>query len=79
SIPPSSLAKAQAVVLGIRHDYSCQQAVAAVATWQENKPKPHKVRKKVHGKIQVRTVTPPYNVPKPTIPTYCPGQQGGSG
>jgi PPM family protein phosphatase len=73
SIPPSGLSKAKGVVLGIRHGYACQQAIIAVRTWQANKPKPRKVRKKVHGKTVVHTVIPPYR-PKPPVPAYCPPQ-----
>ena len=73
SIPPSGLSKAKGVVLGIRHGYACQQAIIAVRTWQANKPKPRKVKKRVHGKTVVHTVIPPYR-PKPSVPAYCPPQ-----
>jgi serine/threonine protein phosphatase PrpC len=73
SIPSSGLAKARSVVLGIRRDYACQQATAAVATWQAGKPRPRKVREKVHGKTVVRTIVPPYRK-KPLVPSYCPPQ-----
>jgi len=73
SIPSSGLAKARSVVLGIRHDYACQQAAAAVAKWQAGKPRPRKVRRKEHGKTVVRTVVPSYK-PKPLVPSYCPRQ-----
>jgi hypothetical protein len=61
------------VVLGIRRDYACQTAGAAVAKWQAGKPRPRKVRKKVHGKTVVSTVLPHYK-PKPLVPAYCPRQ-----
>jgi hypothetical protein len=73
SIPSSGLAKARSVVLGIRRDYACQTAGAAVAKWQAGKPRPRKVRKKVHGKTVVSTVLPHYK-PKPLVPAYCPRQ-----
>jgi protein phosphatase len=73
SIPSSGLAKARSVVLGIRRDYACQTADAAVAKWQAGKPRPRKVRKKVHGKTVVSTVLPHYK-PKPLVPAYCPRQ-----
>jgi protein phosphatase len=77
SIPPSNLTKAESVVTGIRHDYTCQQANASLAYWVAHKPKPHFVTKKVNGKKVRRKVTPPYG-PKPVIPSYC-SPSGGSG
>jgi len=77
SIPPSNLTKAESVVTGIRHDYTCQQANASLADWVAHKPKPHFVTKRVNGKKVRRKVTPPYP-PKPVIPSYC-SPSGGSG
>jgi protein phosphatase len=77
SIPPSNLTKAESVVTGIQHDYTCQQANASLAYWVAHKPKPHVVIKKVNGKRVRKKVTPRYK-PKPVIPSYC-SQSGGSG
>ena len=77
TITASGLADARHIVLNIRHDYLCQRAFAAVAQWEAGKPKPYKVRKKVHGKTVVHTVVPQYR-PKPPVPAYCP-QQGAAG
>jgi PPM family protein phosphatase len=71
TIPASGLANARGIVLNIRHGYLCQQAFAAVAKWAAGKPKPRKVRKKVHGKTVVHTVVPHYRR-KPSVPAYCP-------
>ncbi len=76
TITASGLADARRIVLNIRHGYLCQQAAAAVAKWQAGKPRPRKVKKRVHGKTVVHTVYPPYR-PKPPVPGYCP-QQGAS-
>jgi len=78
SITATGLADARRIVLNIRHGYLCQQAFAAVQRWEAGKPKPRKVRKKVHGKTVVRTIVPPYR-PKPAVPGYCPAQQGAAG
>ncbi len=78
TITASGLADAQRIVLNIRHGYLCQRAFAAVQRWEAGKPKPRKVRKKVHGRTVVRTVTPPYR-PKPAVPGFCAAQQGTSG
>ena len=51
--------------------------IAATAKWEAGKPKPRKVKKKVHGKTVVHTVIPRYR-PKPSVPAYCP-PQGASG
>jgi PPM family protein phosphatase len=77
TIMASGLADAQGIVLNIRHGYVCQQAFTAVQQWTAGKPKPHKVKRKVHGKTVVHVVTPKYR-PKPPVPSYCPPQQGGS-
>jgi serine/threonine protein phosphatase PrpC len=79
TIPPSGLAKAKQVVVGIQHDYTCQQYNVALQNWQAHKPKP--VKKKVkepHGKTKIVTTTPRYR-PKPPMPSFCTAQQGGSG
>jgi serine/threonine protein phosphatase PrpC len=78
TITAAGLTDARHIVLNIRHDYLCQQAFAAVQQWQAGKPKPRKVKTKVHGRTVVRTVTPPYR-PKPPVPSFCPPQQGGAG
>ena len=70
TITASSLTDARKTVQTIRDDYTCQQAVAAVAAWQKNKPKPVTRKVKVHGKTVTRTTTPHYR-PKPTVPGYC--------
>jgi len=77
TIPATGLADARSIVLNIRHGYVCQLAFAATAKWQAGKPRPRKVKKKVHGKTVVHTVIPPYR-PKPPVPAYCP-PQGASG
>jgi protein phosphatase len=73
TIPATGLANARSIVLNIRHGYVCQLAFAATAKWAAGKPKPRKVKKKVHGKSVVHTVIPPYR-PKPSVPAYCPPQ-----
>jgi serine/threonine protein phosphatase PrpC len=78
SIPSSGLAKAKKTVTGIRQDYSCQQANAAVAFWQAHKPKPVKTTKRINGKKVTVTKTPHYR-PRPAVPSYCTAAQGGSG
>jgi protein phosphatase len=78
SIPPSGLAKAKQVVVGIRHDYTCQQANVALAYWQAHKPKPVKTTKRVNGKRVTVTKTPRYR-PKPPMPPYCAAGQGSPG
>ncbi len=79
SIPPSNLAKAESVVTGIRHDYTCQQANASLAYWVAHKPKSSTkiVKKRVNGKIKRVRVPVPYP-PKPVVPSYCP-PSGGTG
>jgi hypothetical protein len=79
SIPPSNLTKAESVVTGIQHDYTCQQANASLANWVAHKPKSSTktVTKRVHGKIRHVKVKVKYP-PKPVIPSYCP-QSGGTG
>ncbi len=60
TIPASGLADAQRIVGRIRSDYQrCQNAYAALAKWQNIKPK------KVKGKLVPKP-------PKPTIPADCP-------
>jgi protein phosphatase len=73
TITATGLTDARHIVLNIRHDSVCQGAFAAVAKWQAGKPRPRKVRKKVHGKTVVSTVLPHYK-PKPPVPSYCPRQ-----
>jgi hypothetical protein len=75
SIPPSNLTKAESVVTGIRHDYTCQQANADLADWVAHKPKPHFVTKKINGKKVRKKVTPPYR-PKPVVPSSCSPSDG---
>jgi serine/threonine protein phosphatase PrpC len=70
TVTASSLTDARKTVQTIRDDYTCQQAVAAVAAWQKNKPKPVTRKVKVHGKTVTRTTIPHYR-PKPTVPGYC--------
>src|SRR5450755_3997645 len=77
TIMATGLADARSIVLNIRHGYLCKQAFAATARWAAGKPKPRKVRKRVHGKTVVHTVIPSYR-PKPPVPAYCP-PQGPSG
>jgi PPM family protein phosphatase len=77
TILATGLADARSIVLNIRHGYLCKRASAAVARWAAGKPRPRKVRKKVHGKTVVQKVVPHYR-PKPPVPSYCP-QQGTSG
>jgi protein phosphatase len=79
SIPPSNLTKAESVVTGIRHDYTCQQANASLAYWVAHKPKSSTkiVKKRVNGKIKRVRVPVPYP-PKPVVPSYCP-PSGGTG
>jgi hypothetical protein len=79
SIPPSNLTKAESVVTGIRHDYTCQQANASLAYWVAHKPKSSTkiVKKRVNGKIKRVRVPVPYP-PKPVVPSYC-SPSGGSG
>jgi protein phosphatase len=79
SIPPSNLTKAESVVTGIRHDYTCQQANAALAYWVAHKPKSSTkiVKKRVNGKIK-RVRVPVKYPPKPVVPSYC-SPSGGSG
>ena len=77
TISATGLADARGIVLNIRHGYVCQLANAAVAKWEAGKPKPRKVKEKVHGKTVVHTVVPRYR-PKPSVPAYCP-PQGTSG
>ena len=62
SIPPSNLTKAESVVTGIRHDYTCQQANADLADWVAHKPKSqYRDRKKrVNGKKAGQKVPVPY-------------------
>jgi protein phosphatase len=78
TILAGGLTDARRIVLNIRHDYLCQRAYAAVANWEKGKPKPRKVKKRVHGKTVVHTVVPHYR-PKPAVPGYCPPQQAASG
>jgi PPM family protein phosphatase len=67
-----SLAMAQQFVANIRRQYdTCQQAEAAVRSWEAHKPKPRTVKRRVDGRIVTRKVTPKYP-PKPGIPGYCP-------
>jgi protein phosphatase len=79
SIPPSNLTKAESVVTGIRHDYTCQQANASLAYWVAHKPKSSTkiVKKRVNGKIK-RVRVPVKYPPKPVVPSYC-SPSGGSG
>jgi PPM family protein phosphatase len=77
TITAAGLADARRIVLNIRHGYLCQQAFTSVQKWAAGKPKPRKVKKKVHGKTVVHTIVPHYR-PKPSVPGYCP-QQGASG
>jgi PPM family protein phosphatase len=79
SIPPSNLTKAESVVTGIRHDYTCQQANADLAEWVAHKPKSSTkiVKKRVNGKIKRVRVPVKYRA-KPVIPSYCP-PSGGTG
>jgi protein phosphatase len=77
TITATGLADARRIVLNIRHGYLCQQAFTAVQKWAAGKPKPRKVKKKVHGKTVVHTIVPHYR-PKPSVPGYCP-PQGASG
>jgi protein phosphatase len=79
SIPPSNLTKAESVVTGIRHDYTCQQANASLAYWVAHKPKSSTkiVKKRVNGRIK-RVRVPVKYPPKPVVPSYCP-PSGGSG
>ena len=60
TIMATGLTDARSIVLNIRHDYLCQQAFAATAKWEAEKPKPRKVRTRVHGKTVVHTVIPSY-------------------
>jgi serine/threonine protein phosphatase PrpC len=79
SIPSSGLAKAKQVVLGIQHDYTCQQYSIALTKWQDNKPKPVRTKKKLpNGKTRIVTKTAPYG-PRPVRPAFCTAAQGGSG
>jgi protein phosphatase len=69
-----SLAMAQQFLSIITRQYdTCQAAHAAVRTWEAQKPKPYKVKRRVDGHTVTRTVIPKYR-PKPTIPSYCPSQ-----
>jgi protein phosphatase len=79
SIPPSNLTKAESVVTGIQHDYTCQQASLKLQNWIANKPNPSTktVKKRVHGKIRHVKVKVPYP-PKPVVPQSC-SSQGGAG
>jgi PPM family protein phosphatase len=77
TIPATSLADARRIVQNIRHGYACQQAEAAVQKWLAGKPKPVKVKVKVHGKTVTRTKVPKYR-PKPTMPANCP-ESGAAG
>jgi serine/threonine protein phosphatase PrpC len=77
TIMATGLADARSIVLNIRHGYLCKQAFAATAKWEAGKPKPRKVRTRVHGRTVVHTVIPSYRA-KPPVPAYCP-PQGGSG
>jgi serine/threonine protein phosphatase PrpC len=77
TIPPSGLAKAKKVVVGIQHDYTCQQWNTALANWQAHKPKPVKTTKRINGKKVTVTKIPRYR-PKPPMPTFCTAQ-GGTG
>ncbi len=63
----------------IRNGYlSCRAAYAAVRRWEAGKPKPVTERLRVNGKTVLRTVTPPYHRPKPSIPQDCPPMPGTS-
>jgi protein phosphatase len=67
------LAQVNRSVATIRRGYdACLAAYAAVRKWQADKPKPVTKRIVVNGKSKLRTFTPPYNKPKPTIPDGCP-------
>jgi hypothetical protein len=79
SIPPSNLTKAESVVTGIRHDYTCQQANADLADWIANKPKEKfkTVKKRINGHVKRIKVPVPYR-DKPAVPSYC-SDQGGTG
>ena len=69
-----SLTQATRLITNIRKDYTtCQNAHAAVRSWQAHKPGPVKKRVRVHGRIVTRKVTPRYR-PRPPIPAYCPPQ-----
>jgi PPM family protein phosphatase len=78
TITASGRTDAQRIVANIRQGYVCQQAFTAVREWQAGKPKPRRVKKKVHGKTVVTTIVPHYR-PKPPVPGFCPPQQGGAG
>jgi PPM family protein phosphatase len=79
TIPASSLGQAEGIVTGIRTRYlRCKQARQAVANWLAHKPKPRRVKVKVHGKTVVRIRVPHYR-PAPLVPHYCPPQHGAAG
>jgi PPM family protein phosphatase len=79
TIPASGLTQAENIVAGIKARYlRCKHARAAVASWLAGKPKPRRVKVKVHGKTVVRIKTPHYR-PKPTVPSFCPPQPGAAG
>jgi serine/threonine protein phosphatase PrpC len=67
------LAQVNQSVVTIRRGYNaCVAAYTAVRKWEAGKPKPITKRIEVDGKSRLRTFTPPYNKPKPTIPDGCP-------
>jgi PPM family protein phosphatase len=74
-----SLAEAKHTVQNIRRTYTCQQAVAAVAKWQANKPKPPVIKKghkptKAQKKQEAAVAAYPS---EPSVPAYCPAQGAG--
>jgi PPM family protein phosphatase len=78
--PSGSLAEAKRTVQNIRQTYTCQQATAAVAKWQANKPKPPPIVKKGHKptKAEKKEAAAVANYPpKPSVPSYCPAQGAG--
>jgi hypothetical protein len=74
TIAPGGLVQARRVVANIRKDYNtCVAAYAALRRWVAGKPKPVKIKVKVHGKLVTRTKIPAYR-PRPSVPANCPSQ-----
>jgi serine/threonine protein phosphatase PrpC len=74
-----SLTEAQHTVQNIRRSYACQQAVAAVTTWQARKPKPPVIKKghKPTAEQKKEAAAVAAYPARPLIPAYCPGQGAG--
>jgi len=65
-----SLVQAQHFVANIRAD-TCQAAYARLRQWELGKPKPVRVKRRIHGRTVIRVIIPPYPKPKPVIPAFC--------